>query len=146
MSKQQEPKTKPVAKIDHLLEVAMEAQYFRGSAGNQPMVLIPNHPSRKTPSPLNTGNYDFVSWLTWRCYKRHGFIATSALINALLRFLTGMTLYDESIPVWNVETQTTISSAPVTSKITGVPISITSPKSHVPPSPITPISSAGVAA
>ena len=138
--------SKPVAKIDHLLDAAMEAQYFRGSAGNQPMVLIPNHPSRKTPSPLNADNYDFVSWLTWRCYKKHGFIASSALINALLRFLTGMTLYDESIPEWNPETQTTISSSPVAAKTTGIPINVASHKPAAPPSPLTTISSAGVAA
>ena len=145
MSKQQQPKPKPVAKIDLLLEIAMEAQYFRGSAGNQPMVLIPFHPSRKTPSPLLVDNYDFISWLTWRCYKKHGFISTSALINALLRFLTGMTLYDESIPVWNLETNV----APLAAKTQGAAIQLSKAPARQPaaPSPSsTPISSAGVAA
>ena len=145
MSKQQEPKTKPVAKIDLLLEIAMEAQYFRGSTGNQPMVLIPNHPSRKTPTPLLVDNYDFVSWLTWRCYKKHGFIVSSALVNALLRFLTGMALYDESIPVWNMETPIAIPAALIVARTKPEAIPIGKPQTAPSPSS-TAISSAGVAA
>ena len=149
MSQQQEPKTKPVAKIDLLLEIAMEAKYFRGSTGNQPMVLIPNHPSRKTPTPLLVDNYDFVSWLTWRCYKKHAFIVSSALVNALLRFLTGMTLYDESIPIWNMETTVATLAAPSVARTKPQAISISTPigNPQTAPSPSnTAISSAGVAA
>ena len=104
MEKQQEPKPKPATKTDLLLDVAMEAQYFRTSTLAVPLVLIPNHPFQKEPKPLDD-NYDFTSWLSWRCYKKHGFLASSALINAVMRFLKGLALYDDTTPVWDVETK-----------------------------------------
>ena len=100
----QDRKPKPAPKSELLLDVALEAQYFRNSGIGLPMVLIPNHPTCKTPMPL-LDNYDFACWLTWRCYKKHGFIATTALINATIRYLTGLAMYDESIAVLDAETR-----------------------------------------
>ena len=102
MEKQQEPK--PATKTELLLDVAMEAQYFRTATLAVPLVLIPNHPFEKVPKALED-NYDFTSWLSWRCYKKHGFLASSALINAVIRYLTGLALYDEATPVWDVDTK-----------------------------------------
>ena len=109
----QDPKPKPAPKSELLLDAALEAQYFRNSSLGMPMVLIPNHPTGKTPVPL-LDNYDFACWLTWRCYKKHGFIATTALINATIRFLTGLAMYDETTPVWDAETKQLTAPKPTT--------------------------------
>ena len=101
MPKQQEPKTKPASKADLLLEVALEAKYFRNALSGVPLVLIPNHPTKKTPVPLQHDNSDFTAWLTWRCHKKHGFLASTALINTVLRYLAGLAQYDESIQLWD---------------------------------------------
>ena len=111
----QPQKTKPALKSELLLDVALEAQYFRNSGLGLPMVLIPNHPGCKTPVPL-LENYDFACWLTWRCYKKHGFIATTALINATIRYLTGLAMYDESIPVLDAETRQIVAPKPHATK------------------------------
>ncbi len=100
----QTPDPKPAPKSELILDAALEAQYFRSPGLGLAFVLIPNHPTNKTPVPL-IENLDFKCWLTWRCYKKHGFIATSALINATIRYLTGLAMYDESIPVWDNETK-----------------------------------------
>ena len=97
----QELKTKPASKSDLLLEVAMEAKYFRNALSGVPLVLIPNHPTKKTPVPLLHENSDFTAWLTWRCHKKHGFLASTALINTVLRYLDGLAQYDESIQLWD---------------------------------------------
>ena len=97
----QELKTKPASKSDLLLEVAMEAEYFRNALSGVPLVLIPNHPTKKTPVPLLHENSDFTAWLTWRCHKKHGFLASTALINTVLRYLDGLAQYDESIQLWD---------------------------------------------
>ena len=131
----QDPKPKPAAKSDLLLDVALEAQYFRTSSLGVPLVLIPNHPTQKAPTAL-LDNYEFVSWLTWRCYRKHGFLASSALINAALRFLTGLAMYDESTPVWDTETkqvakppslQPRVLTMPPTSILVAKPASIPPP-------------------
>ena len=101
MPKQQEPKTKPATKSGLLLDVALEAKYFRNASSGVPLVLIPNHPSKKSPVPLLHDNYDFTAWLTWRCHKKHGFLASTALINTVLRYLAGLAQYDESIQLWD---------------------------------------------
>ncbi len=61
----------------------MEAKFFCNPSAVA-LVFIPNHPARTTLTVL-PGNYNFVSWITWRCYKKHGFFATSALVNTVLR-------------------------------------------------------------
>ena len=101
MPKQQEPKPKPASKSELLLEVAMEANYFRNALSGVPLVLIPNHPTKKTPVPLLHDNSDFTAWLTWRCHKKHGFLASTALINTVLRYLSGLAQYDEAIQLWD---------------------------------------------
>ena len=149
MEKQQEPKPQPATKTELLLDVAMEAKYFRTSTLAVPLVLIPNHPFEKTPKALED-NYDFTSWLSWRCYKKHGFLASSALINTVIRYLTGLALYDEETPVWDVETKAvaivkrTETKAPVVH-----PINI-GPEKTAPPAMLQPVpkaaSSGGIAA
>ena len=109
----QDPKPKPAPKSELILDAALEAQYFRNSSLGVPMVLIPNHPSCKAPVAL-LDNFDFACWLTWRCYKKHGFIATTALINATIRFLTGLALYDEATPAWDAETKQIAELKPIT--------------------------------
>ncbi len=101
MPKQTDFKTKPISKSDLLLDVAMEAKYFRNALSGVPLVQIPNHPTKKTPAPLLHDNYDFTAWLTWRCHKKHGFLASTALINTVLRYLAGLAQYDESIQLWD---------------------------------------------
>ena len=101
MPKQQEPKPKPASKSELLLEVAMEAKYFRNALSGVPLVLIPNHPTKKTPVPLLHDNSDFTAWLTWRCHKKHGFLASTALINIVLRYLSGLAQFDEAIQLWD---------------------------------------------
>ena len=131
MEKQQEPKPQPATKTELLLDVAMEAKYFRTSTLAVPLVLIPNHPFEKAPKSLED-NYDFTSWLSWRCYKKHGFLASSALINAVIRFLTGLALYDEATPIWDVETKavalkTQASNAPIAQPLVPIPQKTASP-------------------
>ena len=79
----------------------MEANYFRNASSGVPLVLIPNHPLKKTPVPMLHDNYDFTAWLTWRCHKKHGFLATTALINTVLRYLAGLAQYEEATPLWD---------------------------------------------
>lgn len=129
MPKEKQPK--PAPKSELLLEVALEAKYFRNVALALPMVLIPNHPALKTPVLLQD-NYDFVCWLTWRCYKKHGFIATTALINATLRFLTGHALYDETTPVWESKTMQVATPKPATAAPIAQPAPQTMPPANAP--------------
>lgn len=108
MPNEQEPK--PLTKSEMVLDVAMEAKYFR--APGEPLVQIPNHLTMHKPSPL-IGNYDFASWLMWRCYKKHGVIVYSAVINNVIKLLNGMTLCEETIPVWTAKEQAvTLEAAP----------------------------------
>ena len=149
MEKQQEPKPQPATKTELLLDVAMEAQYFRTSTLAVPLVLIPNHPFQKTPKALED-NYDFTSWLSWRCYKKHGFLASSALINAVIRFLTGLALYDEATPVWDVDTKAAAQKtqeikAPIVQRVNLVPDK-TAPPAILHPTPKVAASSSGIAA
>ena len=149
MEKQQEPKPQPATKTELLLDVAMEAQYFRTSTLAVPLVLIPNHPFEKTPKALED-NYDFTSWLSWRCYKKHGFLASSALINAVIRYLTGLALYDEATPVWDVDTKAVaLVNRPETKAPIAQPIIIV-PERKEPPAILRPapkvVSSGGIAA
>ena len=128
----QPQKTKPAPKSELLLDVALEAQYFRNSGLGLAMVRIPNHPTCKTPVPL-LNNYDFACWLTWRCYKKHGFIATTALINATIRYLTGLAMYDESIPVLDAETRQIIAPKAHVAKEAAAPQPANSMVMPIPP-------------
>ena len=92
-----EPKQTPTPKSELLLDVASEAKILRTDGGN-PAVIIPNHPTQKGPVPL-LDSYDFVCWLTWRCYKKHGFLPSAALINTVLRALAGQALFDPDTAV-----------------------------------------------
>ena len=146
----QDPKPKPAPKSELILEVALEAQYFRNPGLGLPFVLIPNHPTDKTPVPL-LENFDFKCWLTWRCYKKHGFIATSALINSTIRYLTGLAMYDETIPVWDNETKQITSPAPTVTTSqppTGLPKPVIAPpfRPSVAPAPTTPPPTTAMAA
>ena len=98
----QEPK--PLTKSEMILDVAMEAKYFLTPGEPVALVQVPNHLTMHKPSPL-IGNYDFTSWLMWRCYKKHGVIVYSALINNVIKLLNGMTLCEETISVWTGEEQ-----------------------------------------
>ncbi len=106
-----EQKPKPLTKSEMVLDVAMEAKYFLAPGEPLALVQVPNHLTMHKPSPL-IGNYDFASWLMWRCYKKHGVIVYSALINNVIKLLNGMTLCEESISVWTGEEQA--SESPVT--------------------------------
>ena len=92
-----EPKITPVPKSELLLDVASEATILRSSEGIS-MVVIPNHPTKKKPVSL-LDSFDFVCWLTWRCYNKHGFLPSSALINTILRALAGKALFDPATVV-----------------------------------------------
>ena len=110
MPKQQEPK--PLTKSEMVLDVAMEAKYFRAPGTPLALVQVPNHLTMDKPSPL-LDNYDFASWLMWRCYKKHGVIVNGAVVNNVVKLLNGMAMSEESIPVWTADTPAVkISKAP----------------------------------
>ena len=135
MPKEQEPK--PLTKSEMVLDVAMEAQYFLTPGEPLALVQIPNHLTMHKPSLL-IGNYDFASWLMWRCYKKHGVIVYSAVINNVIKLLNGMTLCEESIPVWTGEEQAVTAATPMkvvesTPVFPPIRVTTTPPHSHKQP-------------
>lgn len=58
----EDPKPKPASKSELILEVALEAQYFRNPDLGLPFASS-QHPVCKTPVAL-LDNFDFKCWLT----------------------------------------------------------------------------------
>ena len=112
MPKEQQPK--PLTKSEMVLDVAMEAKYSLSPGTTIALVQVPNHLTMDKPSPL-IANYDFASWLMWRCYKKHGVIVYSAVINNVIKLLNGMTQCEETIPAQTGQ-QEALASEPAPSK------------------------------
>ena len=97
----EDPKPKPASKSELILEVALEAQYFRNPDLGLPFASSPT-PRLQNPSrPARQLRFQMLAHLT--LLQKHGFIASTALINSTIRYLTGLAMFDESISVWDNE-------------------------------------------
>ena len=87
-----------------LMEIALELKLYRTPEGI-PMAEIPNWDDASGPMPLDSNI--FKMWLSYRCFKLHGFVASSAALNAVIRTVSGIAIFDESVTLYSAPEEVT---------------------------------------
>ena len=92
-----------------LMEIALELKLYRTPEGI-PMAEIPNWDDASGPMPLDSNI--FKMWLSYRCFKLHGFVASSAALNAVIRTVSGIAMFDESTTLYSAPEEVTADQEP----------------------------------
>ena len=93
-------KTPRQDKTQLLMQIGLELKLHRSAEG-KPLAEIPNWQDAPGPIPLDSNLCKL--WLCYRAFKLHGFVAASGALNAVIRTLSGIAIFEETTPIYTPE-------------------------------------------